>query len=167
MCDARRPSELPDGRQPTVQSTCLLMSRAFQKLKDALAEAALLAHPIPNSRLSIILDASTTAAGAVLHQQCGTERQPLAFFSKTFSPAEHRYNTFGRELLTVYFAVRHFKHYVEGSHVVVSPLLCDTSTGEPRPIVPPAYRRTVFKALHGLAHPDVKASVTLIASRFS
>ncbi len=61
-------------------------SRAFQKLKDVLAKAALLALPIPNALLSIMVDASTTAAGAVLHQQRGTERQPLAFFSKTFSP---------------------------------------------------------------------------------
>ncbi len=37
-------------------------SHAFQKLKDALAEAALLAHPIPNAPLSIMVDASTTAA---------------------------------------------------------------------------------------------------------
>ncbi len=28
-------------------------------------------------------------------------------------------------------------------------------------------RRTLFEALHGLAHPGVKASVTLIPSRFS
>ncbi len=46
-------------------------------------------------------------------------------------------------------------------------LLCDTSTSEPRPIVPPAFRRTIFEALHDLAHPGVEASVTLIASRFS
>ncbi len=36
--------------------------RAFQKLKDALAEAALLAHPILNAPLSIMVDASTPAA---------------------------------------------------------------------------------------------------------
>ncbi len=59
-------------------------SHAFQKLKNALAEAVLLAHPIPNAPLSIMADESTTAAGAVLHQQRGMERQPLTFFSKTF-----------------------------------------------------------------------------------
>ncbi len=66
-----------------------------------------------------MVDESTTAAGAVLHQQRGTERQPLSFFSKTFSPTEQRYSTFGRELLSTYFAVRQFKHYAEGSYVGV------------------------------------------------
>ncbi len=51
----------------------------------------------------------------------------------------------------------------EASHT----LLCDTSAGEPPPVVPPAFRRTILEALHGLAHPGVKASVTLIASWFS
>ena len=31
-------------------------------------------------------------------------------------------------------------------------LLCDTSTGAPRPIVPRSWRRTVFNTIHGLAH---------------
>ncbi len=54
-----------------------------------------------------------------MRPQRGTERQPLAFFSKTFSPMEHRYSTFGRELLAAYFAAQYFKPYAEGSRVVV------------------------------------------------
>ncbi len=42
-----------------------------------------------------------------------------------------------------------------------------TSLTLPRPMVPLVFRRTIFEALHGLAHPGVKASVTLIASRLS
>ncbi len=66
----------------------ILSADEFQKLKDVLAEATLLAHPIPNAPLTIMVDASTTAAGAMLHQQRGTKGQSLAFFSETFSPAE-------------------------------------------------------------------------------
>ena len=45
-------------------------------------------------------------------------------------------------------------------------LLCDTSTGQPRPLVPAAWRRRVFDTIHGLSHPGVKASAKLVGVRF-
>ena len=33
-------------------------------------------------------------------------------------------------------------------------LLCDVSQGRPRPLVPAAFRRTIFQALHSLSHPQ-------------
>ncbi len=45
-------------------------------------------------------------------------------------------------------------------------LLCDISTGRPRPYVPPAWRKRVFEALHSLSHPGAKGSRKLITSRF-
>lgn len=33
------------------------------------------------------------------------------------------------------------------------PLICDTSTGRPRPYVPAPFRRSIFNALHSLSHP--------------
>ena len=45
-------------------------------------------------------------------------------------------------------------------------LLCDISTGQPRPVVPAAWRRHIFDTVHGLAHPSVRATQTLIASKF-
>ena len=45
-------------------------------------------------------------------------------------------------------------------------LLCDISTGHPRPIVPPAFRRQVFDLVHSLSHPGRKATVRLISQRF-
>ena len=47
-----------------------------------------------------------------------------------------------------------------------SVLLCDVSTGRPRPLVPLDFRRSIFAALHGLAHPGVRASQQLIGARF-
>eukprot|EP00117_Sycon_ciliatum_P006580 scpid33650/ scgid10060/ Retrovirus-related Pol polyprotein from transposon 412; Protease; Reverse transcriptase; Endonuclease len=46
------------------------------------------------------------------------------------------------------------------------PVVCDTSTGTPRPYVPVAFRRQVFDSLHGLSHPGIKASRRLIAQRY-
>ena len=45
-------------------------------------------------------------------------------------------------------------------------IYCDTSTGTPRPVVPPSFRRTVFDSLHSLSHPGVRATIKLISSRF-
>ena len=45
-------------------------------------------------------------------------------------------------------------------------LLCDVSTGRPRPFVPPSWRRHVFEAVHNLAHPGIRATGKLLAERF-
>ena len=45
-------------------------------------------------------------------------------------------------------------------------LLCDVSTGSPRPIVPTQYRRKVFDVIHSLAHPGRKATQKLISDKF-
>ncbi len=44
-------------------------------------------------------------------------------------------------------------------------LLCDTSGQQPRPLIPAAYRRTVFAAFHDMAHPGVKASGRMLGAR--
>ena len=45
-------------------------------------------------------------------------------------------------------------------------LLCEVSTGRPRPIVPISWRRRVFDAIHGLSHPSIRATRKLVASKF-
>ncbi|XP_008301624.1 uncharacterized protein LOC103373504, partial [Stegastes partitus] len=45
-------------------------------------------------------------------------------------------------------------------------LLCDISMDKLRPLVPAAWRRHVFDAIHSLSHPGVKASVRLVGSNF-
>ncbi|GFY09708.1 hypothetical protein TNCV_3696701 [Trichonephila clavipes] len=52
------------------------------------------------------------------------------------------------------------------SPVSATELICDTSTGTPRPFVPHNFRRTIFEHFHNLAHPGVAASFQLIASRY-
>ena len=87
----------------------------FDKAKRALSDAAYLSFPTPGFPLVFSTDSSDIAIGAVLEQVFHGEKQPLAFFSKKLSPTESRYSTFDRELLTVYTAVRHFRHLIEGS----------------------------------------------------
>ena len=45
-------------------------------------------------------------------------------------------------------------------------ILCDLSTGRPRPLVPPQYRRQIFDAIHNLAHPGVRSTRRLIAEKY-
>ena len=92
---------------------------AFLKLKDALANTALLAHPNPNAVLSLVTDASDNAMGAVLHQEVNGLKQPLCFYSCVFSPTQARYSTYDRELLAIYSSIKHFKYLLEGRQFTV------------------------------------------------
>ncbi|BHF64118.1 hypothetical protein SprV_0200711700 [Sparganum proliferum] len=87
---------------------------AFERIKTSVVDTTLLTHPAPEAPLSLMVDASTVAVGAVLQQHINNSTRTLAFFSKKLSPAETRYSTFGRELLAIYLAVKHFRHFHEG-----------------------------------------------------
>ena len=93
--------------------------KAFNEGKQKLATTSLLAHPVPDAQFSLVVDASGTAVGAVLQQQYQQQLQPLAYFSRQLKPAEQRYSAFGRELLAMYLAVKHFQHSLEGRQFVI------------------------------------------------
>ena len=242
---------------------------SFQATKDALAQATLLSYPMPDAPTCVATDASNVAVGAVLQQYIGDTWQPISFFSKGLRPPETRYSTFDRELLAIYLAIKHFRHFLEGRqfHILTdhkpltfalnarpdrhsprqarqldfiaqftsvirhvqgsdnvvadalsrietnalitgqppvidfqamakaqkedpqtralqsSPhtalnvqaiplqnstdtILCDTSTGTYRPLVPSSWRRVVFNSLHNLSHPGIRATQRLVTSRF-
>ena len=45
-------------------------------------------------------------------------------------------------------------------------LVCDMSTGVPRPYIPSELRHTIFDALHSLSHPGVRATQRLITAHY-
>ena len=45
-------------------------------------------------------------------------------------------------------------------------LLCDTSMGKPRAVVPVVFRRQVFNRFHDLSHPSICTSQALLTDRF-
>ena len=53
-------------------------------------------------------------------------------------------------------------------HVMVAghSIVCDISSGLPRPLVPATWVQTVFDLIHSLSHPGVKASVRLVLRHF-
>lgn len=87
---------------------------AFELCKQQLANATMLAHPARDAELSLCVDASDIAAGAVLHQIVDGITQPLGFFSKKFDKAQLGYSTYDRELTAMYLGVRHFRYMLEG-----------------------------------------------------
>ena len=58
------------------------MDQSFITTKSALADAMMLVHARPDAPLSIHLDASDVAVGAVLQQQVKGKWEPLGFFGK-------------------------------------------------------------------------------------
>ena len=77
---------------------------SFELVKE-LSSISSLANPVPDAPLSLTVDASDSAIGAVLQQSVNGITQPLAFFSCQVNPAERRYSTFNRELLAIYLSV--------------------------------------------------------------
>ena len=82
---------------------------AFDRAKQALADAAMLVHPRSDAPTAVTVDASGLAVGAVLEQLVDGGWQPLAFFSRALRPPEQKYSAFDRELLALYLAIRQFR----------------------------------------------------------
>merc|ERR1712020_624705 len=90
------------------------MVRSFEATKEALANAAMLHHPVQGAPTALTSDASDTALGAVLEQRTGNVWKPLAFFSRQLKKPERNYGTFDRELLGIHEAIKHFRYFLEG-----------------------------------------------------
>ena len=88
-------------------------------MKTALAKATLLTHPDPSEPYCLMFDASTVSVGGVLQQCINNTWQPISFFSKRLQPAEPKYSTFSRELLSIYLSIHHFRHFSEGREFYV------------------------------------------------
>lgn len=63
---------------------------AFERCKESLVKATLLAHPERDAVLTLMVDASDSAIGAALHQVVEEQSQPLAFFSQKLDRTQMR-----------------------------------------------------------------------------
>ncbi|GFU78933.1 hypothetical protein TNCV_307741 [Trichonephila clavipes] len=80
----------PDGIKPLPDKVQAVLDykQPETRCKQALADAALLAHPSPSAPLALHVDASDYAIGGALHQVVDSELQPLAFFSRKLISSE-------------------------------------------------------------------------------
>ena len=81
------------------------MTSAFQQIKQRLAAATLLVHPVADAELWVNTDGSSKAIAGAIHQVVQGQLQPLGFFSRRKSSAESRYSAYDLELLAVYATI--------------------------------------------------------------
>ena len=90
--------------------------QSFDLLKQRFTEEPVLMMPDHSKPFQIEADASKYASGAVLTQcDINGDRHPIAYISKTFSPAERNYEIYDRELLAIIRALEEWRHYIQGS----------------------------------------------------
>ena len=94
--------------------------RAFKAIKDAVAEATMLAHFDESKPLLLAVDASPYGVGATLMHAFpdGTQR-PIAFASKTLSKAQQNYAQLDREALAIIFGLDKFRIYLYGRRFTI------------------------------------------------
>ncbi|KAI3700774.1 hypothetical protein L2E82_45412 [Cichorium intybus] len=93
--------------------------KAFNILKNKLAEAPILKPPDWTQPFEVMCDASDYATGAVLGQRIDKKPVVICYDSKIFFEAQLNYTTTEKEFLAVVFVMDKFRSYIWGSKVVV------------------------------------------------
>ena len=88
---------------------------SFDKLKDCLTSAEVMAYYNPNAETQVISDASPWGLGVILNQRQATgDFRPVAYASRTLSDTERRYSQTEKEALAVLFGIQKFHVYLWG-----------------------------------------------------
>lgn len=91
-----------------------LEQKSFDHLKHCLMNEPILQYPDFNKQFILTTDASNFAIGAILSQGDVPNDLPIAYASRTLNRAESNYSTTERELLSIVWAVKHFRPYLYG-----------------------------------------------------
>lgn len=92
---------------------------AFDKLKNSLTSAPILASPRDDGLYYLDTDASDVALGAVLQQEQDGVIRVIAYASRGLSDAEANYCTTRKELLAVVFGLKKYRQHLLGRPVCV------------------------------------------------
>lgn len=87
---------------------------AFEAIKGSISSPPMLSCPDFNLPFVLQTDASTVGIGAVLAQETDGVEHVIAFASRALSETEKRYSTTEQECLTVVWAIKKFRPYLEG-----------------------------------------------------
>jgi hypothetical protein len=89
--------------------------KAFDLIKTAISKDVLLSYPDFSAPFDIFTDASKLQLGSVISQG----GRPVAFYSRKLNPAQQRYTTTERELLSIVETLKEFRNILLGQQVVV------------------------------------------------
>jgi hypothetical protein len=92
---------------------------AFNELKTLLTTAPLLQYPDFTKPFVLTTDASNEALGAVLSQGPVGSDLPIAYASRTLIGPEKDYSTIDKELLSIVWACKYFRHYILGRRITI------------------------------------------------
>jgi RNase H-like domain found in reverse transcriptase len=96
---------------------------AFELLKWRMSQSPVLVQPDTGRQFIMETDASNYAYGAVLSQkQEDNKKHPVAFMSKSMTPAERNYGISDKEALAIVKALAHWRHWLEGTKIPISVL---------------------------------------------
>lgn len=87
--------------------------QAFQKLKEALITAPVLACPNFNLPFEVHTDVSNYGLGAMLTQTINGKENPVAYMSRSLTSSERNYSVTERETLAVIVALENWRCYLE------------------------------------------------------
>ena len=89
--------------------------QVFQKMKKIIATQTLLTYPNFHKPIIIHTDASKVQVRACISQ----EGKPIAFYSRKLNPAQTRYTTTERELLSIVETLKEFRTILFGQRLIV------------------------------------------------
>ena len=92
---------------------------SFERLKQLLIEAPILAHPDFSSAFTLHTDASNHAVGIALCQVQDGDERAIAYYGKALNSAEKNYSTTEKEMLAIIVGLKKFKPYLFGSKFLV------------------------------------------------
>ena len=117
---------------------------SFDAIKSSLTKAPVLAFYDPNEELILENDASEYGLGSVMLQK----GQPIAYASRSLSPAEKRYAQIEKEMLAITFGLEKFHHFTFGREVKIitdhKPLVAITN--KPLSMAPRRLQNLLLKA---------------------
>jgi len=88
---------------------------AFNDLKSRFTSGPILRHFDASLPIVLHTDASGFAISGILSQVHDNQLHPVAFWSRKLNPAECNYDIHDGELLAIVSAMKHWRHYMEGS----------------------------------------------------
>ena len=89
--------------------------KSFNDIKNIISREVMLAYPDFSKPFEIHTDASHHQLGAVISQ----EGKPIAFYSRKLNPAQSRYTTTERELLSIVETLKEFRTILLGHRIIV------------------------------------------------